>query len=127
MTLYHPTIPHYTQPKGHPMNKSLIDQMVDRFLGWKLPSDFNPDGGITFKPDFNEGTQFQVKHVPMGTNLLDAIQAKSMLEAVAAPSLDRVAVLESMLLRCRDALVVVDGRPCDGKHLIAAVNAVLAP
>ena len=27
------------------MNKPLIDQMVDRFLGWKLPEDFNPDDG----------------------------------------------------------------------------------
>ena len=27
-----------------------IDEMVNRFLGWKLPKDFAPDGGISFKP-----------------------------------------------------------------------------
>lgn len=26
-----------------------IGAMVNRFLGWKIPDDFNPDGGISFK------------------------------------------------------------------------------
>lgn len=62
------------------MTKKLIDAMVDRFLGWKLPEDFNPDCGISFKRDYNEGTQWPMKHEPIGTNLLNAIQAKAMIE-----------------------------------------------
>lgn len=64
------------------MEKTPIDVMVDRFLGWKLPEDFNPDGGISFKPTFNEGTPYEMKHKPSGTNLLTATQAKAMLEYV---------------------------------------------
>lgn len=59
------------------MNKPMIDQLVDRFLGWKLPEDFSPDCGITFKPILNSA--------PVGTNLLTAAQAKAMLEHVLAP------------------------------------------
>ena len=59
-----------------------LKPFVDRFLGWKLPPNFNPDGGITFKPDFNEGTPYPMKHEPVGTNLLTAIQAEEMLEQV---------------------------------------------
>lgn len=32
------------------MSKTMIDKMVDRFLCWKLPKDFAPDAGISFKP-----------------------------------------------------------------------------
>lgn len=48
--------------------------MVDRFLGWKLPKDFAPDGGISFK---------ESAWWPVGTNLLTADQAKEMLQHVA--------------------------------------------
>lgn len=75
------------------MTKPLIDQAVDRFLGWKLPEDFHPDAGISFKPFFNEGTPYQMKHNPIGTNLLHAGQAKAMLEYVTAPLLERVSEL----------------------------------
>jgi len=79
------------------MTKPLIDQAVDRFLGWKLPEDFAPDGGVTFKPIFNEGTPHQFRSAPTGTNLLHAGQAKAMLEYVAEPLLARVAELEGLL------------------------------
>ena len=61
--------------------KTLIDQAVNRFLGWKLPKDFAPDAGITFKPDANldSPVQFQYKHEPTGTNLFHAGQAEAML------------------------------------------------
>jgi hypothetical protein len=55
-----------------------IDEMVDRFLSWKLPASFSPDAGISFKPIYNEGTPYQGRHEPTGTNLLDATQAKAM-------------------------------------------------
>lgn len=58
---------------GGPKMK-LIDAMVSRFLGWKLPDDFMPDAGITFTPSSSGW--------PTGTNLLTADQAKAMLEHV---------------------------------------------
>lgn len=45
-----------------------VKHMVDRFLQWKLPADFNPDGGIEFKKTGE----------PVGTNLLTATQAEAM-------------------------------------------------
>lgn len=33
-----------------------IKHMVDRFLGWRLPKNFSPDAGISFKAAYNEGT-----------------------------------------------------------------------
>jgi hypothetical protein len=47
-----------------------VKHMVDRFLSWKLPSDFSPDGGISFNA--------AVKQEPIGTNLLTATQATAM-------------------------------------------------
>lgn len=64
------------------MEKELIDLMVDRFLQWKLPADFAPDGGISFKREFNENTEHPMRHEPTGTNLLTATQAKAMIEFV---------------------------------------------
>jgi hypothetical protein len=60
------------------MNEEQIKYMVDRFLNWKLPANFNPDGGISFKKTFNEHTAHPMKHEPTGTNLLDAGQAAAM-------------------------------------------------
>lgn len=57
-----------------------VGEMVNRFLGWKLPKDFQPDAGITFKAEYNEGTQWPGRHEPIGTNLLNAEQAKAMFE-----------------------------------------------
>lgn len=59
--------------------EKIIKRMVDRFLGWKLPADFNPDAGISFKPEFNEHTEHPMRHEPTGTNLLDARQAEAMI------------------------------------------------
>lgn len=64
------------------MNEEKIKHMVDRFLQWKLPVDFHPDAGITFKPDFNEHTDHPMKHEPVGTNLLTADQAKEMIRFI---------------------------------------------
>ena len=64
--------------------KAYIERMVNRFLAWKLPNDFNPDGGISFKAEYNEGTAHPGKHEPTGTNLLTATQAKAMVEHMVA-------------------------------------------
>lgn len=55
-----------------------IKYMVDRFLMWKLPETFNPDGGISFKKTFNDHMPQPMKNEPSGTNLLDAQQATVM-------------------------------------------------
>lgn len=60
------------------MTEDQIKHMVSRFLSWKLPEGFSPDGGITFKRDFNENTPFPMKQEPTGTNLFDASQAEAM-------------------------------------------------
>lgn len=62
-----------------PITEEQIKGMVDRFLGWRLPGDFNPDCGISFKKTFNEHTAFPAKHEPVGTNLFDARQADAMI------------------------------------------------
>lgn len=52
--------------------------MVGRFLGWRLPDPWHPDGGVSFKRYGNEGTSHQYTNEPSGTNLLDAMQADAM-------------------------------------------------
>jgi hypothetical protein len=56
-----------------------IKYMVNRFLSWRLPENFNPDGGISFKLVRNQGTPHEGKNEPVGTNLLDATQAEKMI------------------------------------------------
>jgi hypothetical protein len=68
------------QPEQEPV--ALVKHMVNRFLGWKLPADFHPDGGIsvTRERDY-EHPQFGChKYEPIGTNLLTADQATMMFE-----------------------------------------------
>lgn len=60
------------------MTEAQIKHMVDRFLAWKLPEDFHPDSGISFKREFNEHTPWPMKHEPSGTNLFNADQAGAM-------------------------------------------------
>lgn len=60
------------------MREAQIKHMVDRFLGWRLPEDFNPDGGVSFKRTFNDHLPQPMKNQPIGTNLLDANQAEAM-------------------------------------------------
>ena len=57
------------------MTEDQIKHMVDRFLGWRLPKNFNPDAGISYKrPTYLPA----VDATPQGTNLLDAEQATAM-------------------------------------------------
>lgn len=46
-----------------------VRHMVDRFLSWKLPENFAPDGGITLTTSYDRAS---------GTNLFDASQAEAM-------------------------------------------------
>ena len=55
--------------------ESQIKHLVDRFLGWRLPKNFNPDDGISAKrPNYAP----EVEWAPSGTNLFDATQAEAM-------------------------------------------------
>lgn len=53
-----------------------LDAAVSRFLGWKLPDDFAPDCYVSFD---RERIMQYANLWPVGTNLLNAIQAKDML------------------------------------------------
>lgn len=58
----------------------IIKEMVNRFLGWKLPKDFYPDCGISFTPesDYDHPQFGRYKFEPIGTNLFTAGQARAM-------------------------------------------------
>lgn len=61
------------------MTDEQIKHMVNRFLGWKLPANFRPDGGIEF--DADAGVKMNPcnrKYEPSGTNLFCADQAEAM-------------------------------------------------
>jgi hypothetical protein len=70
------------------MTEAQIKHMVDRFLGWHLPENFNPDAEISFKrlhhPNRDvlgdDGRVVGARKYPMpsGTNLFDATQADAM-------------------------------------------------
>ena len=60
------------------MTDEQIKHMAERFLAWRLPENFNPDAGISFKAEYNEGTPWPGKHEPTGTNLLSYTQAEAM-------------------------------------------------
>lgn len=62
------------------MNDAQIKHMVSRFLAWKLPEHFSPDGGISFEKHYNQNTQYPAVHEPVGTNLFTATQATKMIE-----------------------------------------------
>ena len=70
------------------MTDKQIEHMVQRFLMWRLPENFNPDNGISFKPTFNAtpqamkalGLSEPMKCNPVGTNLFDYDQTKAMVQ-----------------------------------------------
>ena len=80
--------------KEHKCETSIqIDTLVDRFLRWRLPADFSPDAGIEFKKPselFPEMENADEVHWPIGTNLLDATEAKAMLEYVFSKDVEEV-------------------------------------
>lgn len=91
-----------------PLTEVQLKHMVDRFLSWKLPANFNPDGGISFDRIGNPGTSHRYVRQPSGTNLLDAAQA----EALVRHLVDGLASgeVKDMLTMtgCRDAADLQD-------------------
>jgi hypothetical protein len=56
-----------------------IKHIADRFLGWRVPSNFNPDAGISYTP----ARQLPgIDRRPYGTNLLDVEQATAMVRYI---------------------------------------------
>ena len=64
------------------MTDEQIKVAVSRFLAWKLPANFQPDGGISFRATFNENTAHPMKAEPTGTNLFTATQAEAMIRHI---------------------------------------------
>lgn len=54
-----------------------LDDMVNRFLAWRLPKPWTPDNGISYvRPNYAHAP---AEHDwPTGTNLFDAGQAREM-------------------------------------------------
>jgi hypothetical protein len=119
-----------------------IKHMVNRFLSWKLPENFNPDGGISFKREYNDspaamallGIDKPMKHEPTGTNLFDAVQAEAMvrhmvegLPSVAPEVLEALQQCEDYFDNKADADCDQDGFiPNDEMRLLSAVREALA-
>jgi len=75
----------YSEASPQPISVRSIDEIVNRFLGWKLPKDFCPDAGISFKPTKPyEGDEYGNSWWPIGTNLLTADQARAMVKYMLA-------------------------------------------
>ncbi len=65
------------------LSSNQIKHMVERFLQWRLPENFNPDAGISFKPLYNEQAPWgPSKHEPVGTNLFDYAQTEEMVKFI---------------------------------------------
>jgi hypothetical protein len=104
-----------------------IKYMVDRFLGWRLPENFSPDAGISFKAAYNEHTAHPAKHEPTGTNLFDAAQAtemvRYMVESLRSPP---VSVASAELGQCvRDALHAAEGEFSNRSYAEVAAEFIL--
>lgn len=71
------------------MTDDQIKHMVDKFLAYRFPEDIQPDGGLSIRRVFNEGTPHEFKAAPSGTNLLNAAQTtdmvRHMVEGLPAP------------------------------------------
>ncbi len=94
---------------------AVTDDMVSRFLGWKLPQDFYPDCYVAFD---REKASMPNASWPTGTNLLHAGQARAMLEHVlaapAAPAPNTYPPCKGMNCGCTDG--VNHSPECQAEH-----------
>lgn len=107
------------------MTEEKIKHMVDRFLGWKLPANFNPDNGISF-----DRTVPHPACQPVGTNLLDAQQAEAMVRYLVEGIVDDTANgLSSSQQAIHDLIAKAKGENDSGdamRFCQAAANAAQA-
>lgn len=96
--------------------RCVTDDMVSRFLSWKLPADFAPDCGISFKreSDYDHPEFGRTKFEPTGTNLLHAGQAKAMLEHILQPQPEQEALrlLTFCVLVLRNGFTITGQSAC---------------
>lgn len=83
-----------------------INALVNRFLLWRLPEDFSPDGGISFAI-----APRLMQHWPTGTNLFTADQARKMFEYCVT----------GLAIAVRNAGKALDEATADDKQLVARV------
>lgn len=77
VALAHDILRHYRAPTPD------VKVAVDRFLGWPIPKTFSPDCGISF--DGRKDDEWNKnKPWPIGTNLLNADEARAMFEHALA-------------------------------------------
>ncbi len=104
--------------------ESITRQIVGRFLGWRLPDDFNPDGpygGIEYHPIANRGTENEFKRAPSGMHLLNYDQAKAMVEAIAGPLIQTLADCAPFLKHEETPAQRIDRERRDCNSLILAL------
>lgn len=89
------------------MTDAQINHMVQRFLAWRLPANFNPDAGISFKPTFNDHLETPTRHEPIGTNLLDHTQATAMVRHIIDGMPPETPEGTAMVTKPLDALKIV--------------------
>lgn len=79
----------WTRPVGLDPTDDQIKDITERFLRWRLPDDFSPDGGIQFTRVYNAEYNAKhgrppSKHEPTGTNLFSYTQAEAMIRHILA-------------------------------------------
>lgn len=110
---------------------NVTDEMVSRFLSWKLPANFSPDGGVRIDESWRQ--KWPVHWPPTGTNLLNADQARSMLRHVLGASEEANSGPSpgAQIAQLRNALgAIMSLDPNDGAKLQAMeliVRATVAP
>jgi Phage protein (N4 Gp49/phage Sf6 gene 66) family len=102
--------------------RHVTDDMVSRFLCWKLPKDFCPDGGVSFAKTgnqyvdgvFTKDVRRLDQDWPIGTNLLTAVQARAMLEHVLQPQPKKLSLplLTFCVLVLRNGFTVTGESAC---------------
>ena len=66
------------------MKDDQITYMTNRFLMWKLPKTFSPDGGISFERMAGATGPHPFEREPVGTNLLTYTEAEAMVRHMIA-------------------------------------------
>ena len=106
---------------------AVVDRMATRLMGWKLPADFNPDGGISFKPYHPQQTPDNPMW-PTGTNLLTHEQAKAMFEYVMEGAQEPQALTRDRIreIFMAHGFTVKDGQADLKEYVYEAATALLA-
>lgn len=110
------------------MTKAQVKHMVDRFLGWRLPEDFRPDGGVQFDADGAKKLDPRnLRYEPRGTNLFDARQAEKMVLhlieglPVSAADAAEAAVGRAVYSRVAALMDATDGPELDALNLLTEI------